>query len=189
MGDGFLDDSNEGNFVSDGLISLVILILDYMSGLGLYHIGLEEMAVLIIDGFQQRAIENHWIPFDVLQHHLLTIELPSHCANCFNVITGGEAFQNFGDASQYLATLYAAIASSLPQFQSLLPKIETEIANFRRSKFAEKLCVVMNPYSVPHLLNYCEVLWDELLEAKREMLNNFLDTQIQSKEHTFFALK
>ena len=165
----------------------VISRLDQLSKFLRTDVDLLQILKSLNECLQSRILNYREIPFPVIRWYHLCIELPTICRQICDVISQNENSNDFGSASQYLAMLHHAIASNLDQFRRFLREAEKNIV--LSHKLIEKLCVILNPSSIPYVSNFVdfdEHATDLWMEVKRQELQTFINHGLQGKNSSNF---
>ena len=126
------------------------------------------------------------IPFHVIQHHHLNLEIPEICENSYLVVRQNPNLNSIGTASQYLAMLHSANSSSVEEFRDFLHYANENIALIH--ELIDKLCVLCNPNSNPYVSyfqRFDETTAQEWVEVKRQMLEEFINTGLRGIKYKY----
>ena len=135
---------------------------------------------------QRRIAIYPGIPIHVIQYHHFNLEIPEICENSYLIVRQNQNLNSIGTASQYLAMLHSANASSVEEFGDFLHYANENIALIH--KLIEKLCVLFNPNSSPYVSyfqRFDETTAQEWVEVKRQMLEEFLNTGLRGIKYKY----
>ena len=187
MAVGFLDKPEVEEVLIHCDVVQEIFRLDQLSQFSRTDVDLLQILKSLNKCFQSRVLNYREISFCVIRCHHLCIELPTICKHICDAISQNVNSNDFGSASQYLAMLHHAIASNFDQFCRFLREASSNI--LLSHKLIEKLCVVLNPNSIPYVSNFVDFVehrTDLWMEVKRQELQTFISLGLQGENFNNF---